>query len=331
MPSVSDTTLTSPQQRRKRIIMAEPRGFCAGVERAIGMVEKALELYGAPVYVRKQIVHNQHVVSELEKQGAIFVDSEDEVPEGSICVFSAHGVSPAVRGNAVDRELKVIDATCPLVSKVHQAAIRSSSAGNKILLIGHANHEEVEGTVGEAPEDTIVVETVEDARRLEFEPGTNLSYLTQTTLSLDETKDIIDELTRRFPDIKGPGSDDICYASQNRQNAVKDIAARSDLVLVVGSDNSSNSVRMVEVAIRQGTRSYLVNDVSKLDERWLEGVESVGVTAGASAPEVLVQELVTRLTELGYGDIGSVTTTTEDVVFSIPGSLFAHAGTKPAR
>lgn len=326
MPSVSDSTLTSPQQRRKRIIMAEPRGFCAGVERAIGMVEKALELYGAPVYVRKQIVHNQHVVNELEKQGARFVDSEDEVPEGAICVFSAHGVSPAVRGNAANRDLKVIDATCPLVSKVHQEARRSSEAGKKILLIGHAYHEEVEGTVGEAPEDTIVVETVEDARRLEFAPGTALSYLTQTTLSLDETKDIIDELTRRFPDIKGPGSDDICYASQNRQNAVKDIAARSDLVLVVGSDNSSNSVRMVEVAIRQGTRSYLVNDVSKLDEGWLEGVDVVGVTAGASAPEVLVQELVGRLAELGYGDVDSVTTTTEDVFFAIPGSLFAHAG-----
>ncbi|MER0245727.1 4-hydroxy-3-methylbut-2-enyl diphosphate reductase [Streptomyces sp. HSW2009] len=326
MPSVSDSTLASPQQRRKRIIMAEPRGFCAGVERAIGMVEKALELYGAPVYVRKQIVHNQHVVNELEKQGARFVDSEDEVPEGAICVFSAHGVSPAVRGNAEQRELKVIDATCPLVAKVHQEARRSADAGRKILLIGHANHEEVEGTVGEAPAETVVVESVEEARALEFAPGTVLSYLTQTTLSLDETKDIIEELTRRFPDIKGPGSDDICYASQNRQNAVKDIAAQTDLVLVVGSDNSSNSVRMVEVAIRQGTPSHLVNDVSKLDEQWLEGVEAVGVTAGASAPEVLVQELVQRLAALGYQDVDSVTTTTEDVVFSIPGSLFAHAG-----
>ncbi|MFT2019160.1 4-hydroxy-3-methylbut-2-enyl diphosphate reductase [Streptomyces sp. 796.1] len=326
MPSVSDSTLASPQQRRKRIIMAEPRGFCAGVERAIGMVEKALELYGAPVYVRKQIVHNQHVVNELEKQGARFVDSEDEVPEGAICVFSAHGVSPAVRGNAEQRELKVIDATCPLVAKVHQEARRSADAGRKILLIGHANHEEVEGTVGEAPAETVVVESVEEARALEFAPGTVLSYLTQTTLSLDETKDIIEELTRRFPDIKGPGSDDICYASQNRQNAVKDIAAQTDLVLVVGSDNSSNSVRMVEVAIRQGTQSYLVNDVSKLDEQWLDGVEAVGVTAGASAPEVLVQELVQRLAALGYQDVDSVTTTTEDVVFSIPGSLFAHAG-----
>ncbi|MBB5936689.1 4-hydroxy-3-methylbut-2-enyl diphosphate reductase [Streptomyces zagrosensis] len=326
MPSVSDTTLTSPRQQRKRIIMAEPRGFCAGVDRAIGMVEKALELYGAPVYVRKQIVHNQHVVNELEKLGARFVDSEDEVPEGSICVFSAHGVSPAVRGNAASRELKVIDATCPLVAKVHQEARRSSDAGKTILLIGHSDHEEVEGTVGEAPQDTIVVESVEDAQRLEFDPGVELSYLTQTTLSLDETKDIIGELTRRFPHIKGPGSDDICYASQNRQNAVKDIAAQTDLVLVVGSDNSSNSVRMVEVAIRQGTQSYLVNDVSKLDERWLDGVDTVGVTSGASAPEVLVQELVARLTELGYGDIDSVTTTTEDIVFSIPGSLFQHTG-----
>lgn len=308
----------------KRVVLAEPRGFCAGVDRAIGMVEQALDTYGAPVYVRKQIVHNLHVVEELEKRGARFVDSEDEVPEGAICIFSAHGVSPTVRDNSERRGLRVIDATCPLVSKVHQEAKRASASGRTILLIGHADHEEVEGTVGEAPDDTIVVETVESARNLRLPEGTQVSFLTQTTLSLDETRDIIAELTRRFPDLQGPGVGDICYASQNRQNAVKEMASRTDLVLVVGSDNSSNSVRMVEVARGQGTTAYLVNNAAGLDESWLTGVDAVGVTSGASAPEVLVEQLLDRLAELGYVTRDTVRTATENVTFGIPGSLFEH-------
>lgn len=315
--------ISTPAPTRKRIVLAEPRGFCAGVRRAIGMVERALEIHGAPVYVRKQIIHNQYVVNGLAQRGAVFVDSEEDVPEGAVCVFSAHGVSPEVRANSAARRLDVIDATCPLVSKVHQEAKRFAATGHTILLIGHARHEEVEGTVGEAPERIIVVETVDDARALELEDGVSVSYLTQTTLSLDETREITEELVRRFPRITGPGTDDICYASQNRQNAVKALAARSQLVLVVGSENSSNSVRMVEVAIRHGARSHLVDDVSELDESWLSGVDSVGVTAGASAPEVLVEELVARLGELGYGRIDTLTTVTEDVVFTLPGSLSA--------
>ncbi|MCZ7414532.1 4-hydroxy-3-methylbut-2-enyl diphosphate reductase [Streptomyces sp. WMMC897] len=301
--------------------MAEPRGFCAGVERAIGMVERALEIHGEPVYVRKQIVHNQHVVSQLEKRGAIFVDSEEEVPEGSVCIFSAHGVSPEVRDNAQTRSLDVIDATCPLVSKVHQEAKRFAGAGHTILLVGHKEHEEVEGTFGEAPENTIIVETLQDARELAVPEGDSLSYLTQTTLSVDETSEIIEELVRRFPHIRGPHTADICYASTNRQNAVKELAATCDVVLVVGSDNSSNSVRMVEVAQQHGARSWLCNDVSRLQESWLEGATKVGVTSGASAPEILVQQLVERLGELGYGDTETLTHTTEDMFFAMPGRL----------
>ncbi|MBW1598573.1 4-hydroxy-3-methylbut-2-enyl diphosphate reductase [Streptomyces sp. JJ38] len=301
--------------------MAEPRGFCAGVERAIGMVERALEIHGEPVYVRKQIVHNQHVVSQLEKRGAIFVDSEEEVPEGSVCIFSAHGVSPEVRNNAQTRSLDVIDATCPLVSKVHQEAKRFAGAGHTILLVGHKEHEEVEGTFGEAPENTIIVETLQDARELSVPEGDSLSYLTQTTLSVDETSEIIEELVRRFPHIRGPHTADICYASTNRQNAVKELAATCDVVLVVGSDNSSNSVRMVEVARQHGARSWLCNDVTRLQESWLEGASKVGVTSGASAPEILVRQLVERLEELGYGDTETLTHTTEDMFFAMPGRL----------
>ncbi|WP_374226974.1 4-hydroxy-3-methylbut-2-enyl diphosphate reductase [Streptomyces sp. JJ38] len=314
----STTTSTSV---RKRLVMAEPRGFCAGVERAIGMVERALEIHGEPVYVRKQIVHNQHVVSQLEKRGAIFVDSEEEVPEGSVCIFSAHGVSPEVRNNAQTRSLDVIDATCPLVSKVHQEAKRFAGAGHTILLVGHKEHEEVEGTFGEAPENTIIVETLQDARELSVPEGDSLSYLTQTTLSVDETSEIIEELVRRFPHIRGPHTADICYASTNRQNAVKELAATCDVVLVVGSDNSSNSVRMVEVARQHGARSWLCNDVTRLQESWLEGASKVGVTSGASAPEILVRQLVERLEELGYGDTETLTHTTEDMFFAMPGRL----------
>ncbi|MGW6706400.1 4-hydroxy-3-methylbut-2-enyl diphosphate reductase [Streptomyces sp. NPDC054956] len=303
----------------KKVILAEPRGFCAGVRRAIQIVEEALNKYGAPVYVRKEIVHNHYVVRSLEQRGAIFVDSEEEVPEGSVCVFSAHGVSPAVRTNAAHRELDVIDATCPLVSKVHQEAIRYARDGKTILLIGHSDHEEVEGTYGEAPASTIIVEDVEAVAALDLPTDANVAYLSQTTLSLDETSGVIDALKDRFPLLEGKG--DICYASQNRQNAVKAIAQRSDLVLVVGSVNSSNSIRMVEVARDLGTAAHLVPEVGDLRTEWLDGVSSVGVSAGASAPEILIDQLLDRLTELGYVDIELEQTAVENVVFSLPASL----------
>ncbi|MER5541019.1 4-hydroxy-3-methylbut-2-enyl diphosphate reductase [Streptomyces sp. NPDC002589] len=305
----------------KRIVLAEPRGFCAGVRRAIGIVERALDIYGPPVYVRKEIVHNHHVVAELTKRGAHFVDSEEEVPEGAVCVFSAHGVSPAVRASAAARRLEVIDATCPLVSKVHQEAIRFARDGRTILLVGHVDHEEVEGTRGEAPERTVVMETEEDVNRLELPDDAPVAYLTQTTLSLDETARVVDALKRRFTDVVGPHGDDICYASQNRQNAVKDLARRSDLVLVIGSVNSSNSVRMVEVARDHGARAHLVPDVGHLNESWLNGAFSVGISAGASAPELLVRQLVERLADLGYDNVEVGQGVTEAVVFSMPARL----------
>ncbi|MFD9305779.1 4-hydroxy-3-methylbut-2-enyl diphosphate reductase [Streptomyces sp. NPDC060048] len=303
----------------KKVILAEPRGFCAGVRRAIQIVEEALNKYGAPVYVRKEIVHNHYVVRSLEQRGAIFVDSEEEVPEGSVCVFSAHGVSPAVRTNAAHRDLDVIDATCPLVSKVHQEAIRYARDGKTILLIGHSDHEEVEGTFGEAPEATVIVEDVEAVAALDLPSDANVAYLSQTTLSLDETSGIIDALHEKFPALEGKG--DICYASQNRQNAVKAIAQRSDLVLVVGSVNSSNSIRMVEVARDLGTAAHLVPEVGDLRTEWLEGVSSVGVSAGASAPEILIDQLLERLASLGYVDLELEQTAVENVVFSLPASL----------
>ncbi|MFF2046089.1 4-hydroxy-3-methylbut-2-enyl diphosphate reductase [Kitasatospora sp. NPDC058170] len=304
-----------------RVVLAQPRGFCAGVRRAIGIVERALDLHGAPVYVRKEIVHNHYIVSELEKRGAVFVDSEDEVPEGAICVFSAHGVSPAVRTGAARRSLEVIDATCPLVAKVHQEALRFVRDGRIILLVGHAGHEEVEGVLGEAPERTLVVETTEDVRRLDLADDTPVAYLTQTTLSFDETARVVEALHDRFTDLVGPHDDDICYASQNRQTAVKELADGQDLVLVVGSHNSSNSLRMVEVARERGCAAHLVPDLTHLDERWLEGVSTVGVSSGASAPEILVRELVDRLADLGYGGVEVQQGAVEDVVFSIPGRL----------
>ncbi|MER7049857.1 4-hydroxy-3-methylbut-2-enyl diphosphate reductase [Streptomyces jumonjinensis] len=308
-------------ERDKRVVLAQPRGFCAGVRRAIGIVERALDLHGAPVYVRKEIVHNHYIVSELEKRGARFVDSEDEVPEGALCVFSAHGVSPAVRAGAAHRGLEVIDATCPLVAKVHQEALRYARDGRIILLVGHVGHEEVEGVQGEAPEHTIVIETVEDVQRLDLPDDTPVAYLTQTTLSFDETARVVAELHRRFSDIVGPHGDDICYASQNRQNAVEELARRSDLVLVVGSRNSSNSLRMVEVAREHGCAAHLVPDVTHLDEQWLNGVTSIGVSSGASAPEILVRELVDRLAALGHDDVELQRGVPEDVVFSMPGRL----------
>ncbi|MEO3766246.1 4-hydroxy-3-methylbut-2-enyl diphosphate reductase [Streptomyces sp. B8F3] len=313
---------------RGRVLLAEPRGFCAGVDRAIEIVERALEIHGAPVYVRKQIVHNEHVVRELEERGAVFVDSETEVPEGAVCIFSAHGVSPQVRSNAADRQLNVIDATCPLVSKVHQEARRFARDERTLLLIGHADHEEIEGTYGEAPDRTLIVEDADQARRIELPEGTRSAFLTQTTLSVDDTSEIVAILRERFPGIVGAGSEDICYASQNRQNAVKAIAAESDFVLVIGSENSSNSVRMVEVAETAGTPARLLPSVDSLDPAWLEGAETVGVSSGASAPEVLVEQVVARLAELGYGQVDAVVTAQENVVFRPPAGLGRPKGEK---
>lgn len=307
----------------KKVILAEPRGFCAGVRRAITVVEEALRIHGPPVYVRKEIVHNHRVVAELSRRGVVFVDSEDEVPEGAVCIFSAHGVAPQVRRNAEARRLDVIDATCPLVTKVHQEARRFADAGRSIVLIGHREHEEVEGTYGEAPHEITIVEKAEDVAHLEL-PGTApLAFLTQTTLSVDETEDIVQALRRRYPSIVAPGTGDICYASQNRQDAVKVVAARSDLVLVVGSRNSSNSLRMVEVARSLGVPAYLVPEAEALDEGWLDGVRTVGVSSGASAPEVLVEELLGRLGRLGYLEIETARTAVEDVVFKPPAQLSA--------
>ncbi|GAA4733417.1 4-hydroxy-3-methylbut-2-enyl diphosphate reductase [Phytohabitans rumicis] len=315
------TSETGRARRGGRVVLAEPRSFCAGVVRAIEIVEEALRQYEPPIYVRKEIVHNHYVVRDFERRGVVFVDSEAEVPQGAVCVFSAHGVSPAVREHAADRQLRVIDATCPLVAKVHQQTRRYARDGRTILLIGHEGHEEVEGTYGEAPDRTIVVADLADVERLDLPRNEPLAYLTQTTLSLDETTDVIAALEERFDDLRGPGGDDICYASQNRQNAVKEIAARTDVVLIVGSRNSSNSVRMVEVSARAGTPAHLVPDVTELDESWLAGARAVGLSAGASAPEFLVDEVVERLAELGFDELELIRTATEDITFALPSGL----------
>jgi 4-hydroxy-3-methylbut-2-en-1-yl diphosphate reductase len=312
----------------KKVILAAPRGYCAGVDRAVKIVERALETVGAPVYVRKEIVHNRHVVGELEKRGAVFVDSETEIPEGSVCIFSAHGVSPEVRRNAQARNLDVIDATCPLVTKVHLEAKRFARAGRKIVLVGHEGHEEIEGTAGEAPEATVVIEDVKQIDDLGLDAGEPVSYLTQTTLSVDDTLDVVEALRERFTDMEGPRSDDICYATQNRQVAVKAIAPDADVVLIVGAVNSSNSNRLVEVAEVAGTPAFLVPDETHLDPGWLDGAEVVGVSSGASAPEVLVGRLLARLAELGYEDVETKEVTTEDVTFSLPRWL-RDAGASP--
>ncbi|HEX5543522.1 MAG TPA: 4-hydroxy-3-methylbut-2-enyl diphosphate reductase [Micromonospora sp.] len=313
----------------KKVILAEPNGFCAGVRRAIDIVERALEIHGAPVYVRKEIVHNHYVIRALEQRGARFVDSEDEVPEGALCVFSAHGVAPAVRLNARRLGLRTIDATCPLVSKVHQEAQRFDRAGRTILLVGHANHEEVEGTRGEAPERTVVIESADEARHLDLPADTPVGVLTQTTLSVDETSKIVDVLRDRFQDLVEPPGGDICYASTNRQNAIKAIAGQSDLILVVGSRNSSNSVRMVEVARDAGVPAYLVPEADDLDESWLDGVETVGVSAGASAPSILVEQLLDRLAGLGYADIEIHNLAEETLTFALPPELTTRRAAEP--
>lgn len=310
----------------KRILLLTPRGFCAGVVRAIDVVKIALELHGAPIYVRKEIVHNRHVVEDLRLAGAIFVEELTEVPSGGRVIFSAHGVSPAVRKEAKARGLLVIDATCPLVTKVHLEAVRFAKQGYTIMLIGHKDHDEVVGTLGEAPEHTILVQTEEDVDSLEVKDPSKICFITQTTLSLDETRGIIAKLKVKFPAIIGPPAQDICYATENRQQAVKAISNQCDLLLVVGSQNSSNSRRLVEVCRNDGVPSYLIDDETEVRPSWLIGVQTIAVTAGASAPENLVQELIASLqTKHGYGAIEEVEIKEEDVRFSLPGELAAHA------
>jgi 4-hydroxy-3-methylbut-2-enyl diphosphate reductase len=305
----------------RKVLLASPRGYCAGVERAVETVEKALHLYGPPVYVRKQIVHNLHVVRDLEARGAVFVDEETEVPEGETVVFSAHGVAPSVHANAAARGLNTIDATCPLVTKVHVQARRYAADGYTVLLIGHEGHEEVVGTMGEAPESIVLVESVADAERLQFPAGTRLAYVTQTTLSVDETGEIITALRRRFPDIHAPKKEDICYATSNRQWAVKEMLAEIDLLLVIGSRNSSNSNRLVEVARANGVAAHLIDDESEIDEAWVEGVEVVGVTSGASAPEKLVERVCDWFRTRGTPEIEPYRLVDEDVEFRLPVEL----------
>jgi 4-hydroxy-3-methylbut-2-en-1-yl diphosphate reductase len=313
----------APDGEEKQILLLKPRGFCAGVVRAIDVVRIALDLYGPPVYVRKEIVHNMHVVDELRGAGAIFVEELGEVPLGARAIFSAHGVSPAVRKEARERHLALIDATCPLVTKVHLEAVRFARDGFSIVLIGHKDHDEVIGTLGEVPDRSFLVETVEDVDRLSIPDPERVCYLTQTTLSLDETRDIILRLKERYPRIQGPPAQDICYATENRQMAVKAVAQFCDLLLVVGSQNSSNSKRLVEVGQNFGVRAYLVNDRGDVDQAWLEGVKKVALTAGASAPEHLVQELLEYLGQCGFRRVEEIEMVDEDVRFSLPHEL-AH-------
>jgi 4-hydroxy-3-methylbut-2-enyl diphosphate reductase len=307
----------------KKILLLKPRGFCAGVVRAIDIVNIALDTFGKPIYVRKEIVHNRHVVNELSERGAIFVEELSEVPSGAMVIFSAHGVSPAVRQDADARKLRVIDATCPLVTKVHLEAVKFAREGYTIVLIGHKDHDEVTGTLGEAPSRTVLVSSEQEVDRLEVEDPNRVAYLTQTTLSLDETSGIIDRLRERFPNIQGPHSQDICYATENRQVAVKNIVPRSDLLLVVGSANSSNSNRLVEVAREHGMAAYLIEDADSIQPEWLEASEVASVTAGASAPEHLVQQVIEHMTKVGFGSADEVEVIEEDVRFALPPELLA--------
>jgi len=305
----------------EKLLLAAPRGYCAGVDRAVQTVERALELYGAPVYVRKEIVHNKHVVQQLRERGAIFVESETEVPEGSTAVFSAHGVAPTVHENAASRRLRVIDATCPLVTKVHREAVKFAAEDYTIIMIGHAGHEEVEGTMGEAPDHIILVENEEDVDALQVPDENRVAYISQTTLSVDETRSIIVRLRERFPNVAGPRTDDICYATTNRQAAVKELAKVCDLVIVIGSSNSSNSNRLVEVARECGSESYLIDNCSQLQEEWLTGKHVVGISSGASAPEELVQELVEFFRARGTDDVQELDVIREDVRFMLPKAI----------
>jgi 4-hydroxy-3-methylbut-2-enyl diphosphate reductase len=315
-------TATPPAPSRGRVLLARPRGYCAGVDRAVQTVEKALELYGAPVYVRKQIVHNAHVVRTLEARGAVFVEETTDVPEGATVVFSAHGVAPTVHAEAAARGLKTIDATCPLVTKVHLEAKRFAADDVDIVLIGHEGHEEVVGTTGQAPEHIHLVDGIDEAAAVQVRDPSKVAYLSQTTLSVDETNVTVDALRKRFPLLQGPPSDDICYATQNRQVAVKDIAAESELVLVVGSRNSSNSVRLVEVALDAGAgAAYLVDEAEEIDPAWLDGVRTVGVTSGASVPEDLVAGVLDWLAARGFDDVAEVESAKESLLFALPPEL----------
>ncbi|GAB6939957.1 4-hydroxy-3-methylbut-2-enyl diphosphate reductase [Isoptericola variabilis] len=319
-------TVTSPAPATptstKRVLLAAPRGYCAGVDRAVVAVEKALETYGAPVYVRKEIVHNKHVVETLRDRGAIFVNETDEVPEGARLVFSAHGVSPAVRESAAARSLETIDATCPLVTKVHKEAVRFAKDDYDILLIGHTGHEEVEGTAGEAPDHVQVVNSPDEVDQVQVRDPHKVVWISQTTLSVDETMETVRRLRDRFPEMQDPPSDDICYATQNRQVAVKKLAPECDVVIVVGSANSSNSVRLVEVALQAGARSaYRVDRATEIEDAWLDGATTVGVTSGASVPEILVQDVIAHLDSHGFGEVEEVRTATEDLMFSLPREL----------
>jgi 4-hydroxy-3-methylbut-2-enyl diphosphate reductase len=306
----------------KRVLLAAPRGYCAGVDRAVVAVEKALDLYGAPVYVRKQIVHNKHVVATLEKRGAIFVDETDEIPEGQTVVFSAHGVSPAVHQAAAARSLKTIDATCPLVTKVHHEVKRFAQEDLDILLIGHEGHEEVEGTAGEAPNNVFLVDGIDSIANIKVRDENKVAWLSQTTLSVDETLQTVAALRKRFPNLMDPPSDDICYATQNRQVAIKQIAPQADLVLIVGSTNSSNSVRLVEVSLEYGAKAaYLVDFADEVKEEWLDGVKTIGVSSGASVPEILVEDLLKWLAARGFGDVETITAMEEHLLFAMPPEL----------
>ena len=316
MSTLADT------KSEKRVLLAAPRGYCAGVDRAVITVEKALELYGAPVYVRKQIVHNKHVVSTLENRGAIFVEENDEVPEGAIVIFSAHGVSPAVHASAAARNLKTIDATCPLVTKVHHEVKRFASEDLTILLIGHEGHEEVDGTAGEAPDHIILVDGIDGIDDIQVKDENKVAWLSQTTLSVDETLATVAALKKRFPNLMDPPSDDICYATQNRQIAIKQIAEVADLVLVVGSTNSSNSVRLVEVSLEYGAKAaYLIDYAAEAKDEWLEGVKTIGVSSGASVPEILVKDLMIWLAERGFSNVETITAMEEHLLFAIPPEL----------
>ncbi|MFF1828743.1 4-hydroxy-3-methylbut-2-enyl diphosphate reductase [Paenarthrobacter sp. NPDC058040] len=322
--SPEEVQAAAPVNGTKKVLLAAPRGYCAGVDRAVIAVEKALEHYGPPVYVRKQIVHNVHVVSSLEEKGAIFVDETDEVPEGALVIFSAHGVSPAVVQSAEDRGLRTIDATCPLVTKVHREAVRFAKEDYDILLIGHDGHEEVEGTAGEAPDHIQIINGPHEVGKVTVRNPEKTIWLSQTTLSVDETMETVRMLKERFPTLQDPPSDDICYATTNRQVAIKKIAPQADLVIVVGSANSSNSVRLVEVALEYGAKtSYRVDFANEVDETWFEGVATVGVTSGASVPEVLVQEVLRLLADYGYDEVQEVVTAEEDLLFSLPKELRA--------
>jgi 4-hydroxy-3-methylbut-2-enyl diphosphate reductase len=324
-----DVNLSSSESSAKRVLLLKPRGFCAGVVRAIDIVQIALDTFGAPIYVRKEIVHNSYVVNDLAQKGAIFVNELDEVPAGARVIYSAHGVSPAVRERAKERGLKVVDATCPLVTKVHVEAIKFAKQGYSLVLVGHRDHEEVEGTQGEAPDVTQVVSTVEEVAALVVPDPNKVAYLTQTTLSLDEARYMIEALKQKFPNIVGPHAQDICYATENRQTAVKNVAHGADLVLVVGSRNSSNSNRLVEVSENLGTDSFLIDKADDIQPKWLEGVKTVAITAGASAPEILVQEVIAYLQDKGYGSVEEIEVMPENVRFGLPPEIVQAIAAAP--